>query len=246
MINKRLATSKKFASVDNDFAQLLYCMLLPHADRDGRIEGDPAIIKGLCFPRRDSVNRRKISDGLRRLSEACLIVWYEVESDHFIEICKFKENQEGLRYEREAKSQIPPPEHENPAVVGVTPAVDNKNPLNLREEKRSRREDKPPISPKGGRSSDFDRFYTAYPRKRNKDSAKTAFEKRYKDLPPIDELIAIVEKWSETDGWKRENGQFIPYPGTWLNKGGWQDEIPEPQPGQTVKPKRTEFEEVKF
>ena len=54
-------------------------------------------------------------------------------------------------------------------------------------------------------------------------------EKRFKkrELPEISELVSIVERWSKTEDWTKQNGQFIPYPATWLNSAGWEDELRE-------------------
>jgi uncharacterized protein YdaU (DUF1376 family) len=70
----------------------------------------------------------------------------------------------------------------------------------------------------------FDRFWKAYPNKKGKKDAAKAFAKA-KDLPPIDELVAEVELQSRSDEWRKDNGQFIPHPATWLNRGGWMDEV---------------------
>jgi predicted phage replisome organizer len=73
---------------------------------------------------------------------------------------------------------------------------------------------------------DFQKFYEAYPKKKSKGDAEKAFKKVAALLPPIEELVSIVEKWKETADWKKDGGQFIPYPGSWLRAYGWEDEIP--------------------
>lgn len=78
-------------------------------------------------------------------------------------------------------------------------------------------------------SVEFEKFWSSYPRKKDKDAAWRAWKnkKKEKRLPPVDELIAIVEKWRETDGWQEEGGRYIPYPAKWLNAAAWLDELPE-------------------
>ncbi|WP_175683866.1 replication protein [Burkholderia cenocepacia] len=71
----------------------------------------------------------------------------------------------------------------------------------------------------------FATFYAAYPKKRNRADAEKAFAK----LNPDDSLLAVLLKAVEVakrsrDDWRRENGKFIPYPGTWLNGRMWEDE----------------------
>jgi hypothetical protein len=71
---------------------------------------------------------------------------------------------------------------------------------------------------------DFDFFWNAYPRKVKKQKAKEAFIKARKKgaLPPIDELVQIIEAQKAWPAWK--DPQFIPHPTTWLNAGEWENE----------------------
>lgn len=80
----------------------------------------------------------------------------------------------------------------------------------------------PPKSPSTGDA--FERFWSVYPRKIGKQSAKRAFE-RVK--APLETLVTAVERQKCSDQWTQNNGQFIPHPATWLNQGRWDDELPE-------------------
>lgn len=83
-------------------------------------------------------------------------------------------------------------------------------------------DDIPPKSPSKGDA--FERFWSVYPRKIGKQSAKRAFE-RVK--VPLETLVTAVERQKCSDQWTQNNGQFIPHPATWLNQGRWDDELPE-------------------
>jgi hypothetical protein len=74
-------------------------------------------------------------------------------------------------------------------------------------------------------SSDFEEWWTAYPKKRSKEAAFKAWKKAKSKLPALDRHIQIVKNWSMTDDWKKEGGQFIPYPQKWLSEGKWMDEL---------------------
>lgn len=76
-------------------------------------------------------------------------------------------------------------------------------------------------------SVEFERFWKAYPKKRGKDAAFRVWEKRRKahDLPPVDELLAVLDVAVQSHDWQKDNGQFIPYPATWLNQGRWADDF---------------------
>lgn len=72
----------------------------------------------------------------------------------------------------------------------------------------------------------FDLFWQSYPKKRDKGNAEKWFKKNKpsKDLVAI--MITKIEEFKKTDDWKKQNGQFIPYPATWLNGKMWEDELP--------------------
>jgi hypothetical protein len=71
----------------------------------------------------------------------------------------------------------------------------------------------------------FSLFWDKYPRK----VAKAAAEKAFNKLKPNEELLntilARLEVLKKSDGWVKDNGQFIPYPATFLNGRRWEDEI---------------------
>lgn len=103
----------------------------------------------------------------------------------------------------------------------ITP--DNKNDNNRIEKKRSRIE-KNNVSPSGDAvESQFLMFWEKYPKKVGKGAALAAWRKVKR--PPLSKLLAALETQVGSSQWKRENGQFIPHPSTWLNQGRWDDEI---------------------
>lgn len=81
--------------------------------------------------------------------------------------------------------------------------------------------------------SEFDLWWKDYPRQVAKQDALKAWQKA-KDKPPVSEMIEILKKQCDQEQWQKENGKFIPYPATYLNKGRWEDEI---EPHNLNKPK---------
>lgn len=79
-------------------------------------------------------------------------------------------------------------------------------------------EPEPPVT-----QSDFDRFWTAYPRKTGKKAAEKSWEKAI-DKPDIEAVLASIERQRASQDWTKDGGQFIPHPATWLNQGRWADE----------------------
>lgn len=82
----------------------------------------------------------------------------------------------------------------------------------------------------------FATFWKAYPRNVAKDDARKAFDKRKPDAEMLAMMLAAIEVQSKSDAWAKDGGQFIPYPGTWLRGGRWQDGDGQGQPttGSTV------------
>jgi len=84
----------------------------------------------------------------------------------------------------------------------------------------------------------FDRFWDVYPKKVGKDAARKAFAKV---KVQADDLITAVETQKQSAQWKKNNGQFIPNPATWLNQGRWDDEL---EMAETQNGKMTTFWDV--
>jgi len=79
-----------------------------------------------------------------------------------------------------------------------------------------------PISP-----TLFDTFWNAYPKKLSKAAAKKAWDKIKPDEQLLVTMMATIERAKTSENWTKENGQYIPYPATWLNGERWKDEYPE-------------------
>lgn len=79
---------------------------------------------------------------------------------------------------------------------------------------------------------DFAVFWKAYPRKESKAQARKAFAKVNVRL---DILLQALGVQKQTDQWRRDGGQFIPYASTWLNQRRWEDEPPA-QPEKEAEP----------
>ena len=92
--------------------------------------------------------------------------------------------------------------------------------------KKPRRKREPKLNVEPEYSPEFKRFYAAYPRKIAKREAWYAWEK-IRPVPDgaiVDTMICVIEKFKRTAQWQKDGGQYIPYPGAWLNQGRWSDE----------------------
>lgn len=73
----------------------------------------------------------------------------------------------------------------------------------------------------------FDQFWSAYPRKAAKGDALKVWLRLKVDDAMLAQILAAVEAQKSSDQWRRNGGQFVPYPATWLNGQRWQDEAAE-------------------
>lgn len=71
----------------------------------------------------------------------------------------------------------------------------------------------------------FDEFWAAYPRKAGKAEALKAWKKINPDAALHSAMLDAVAAHKQSDQWRRDNGQYIPYPATWLNGERWKDEV---------------------
>lgn len=73
----------------------------------------------------------------------------------------------------------------------------------------------------------FADFWSAYPRKDAKKSARKVFLRIVNDADDPDDLLAqildAIALAKRSHQWQKDNGQFIPLPATWLNQERWED-----------------------
>lgn len=71
----------------------------------------------------------------------------------------------------------------------------------------------------------FKRFYNAYPKKKSRGKALSWFKTHKPKSSLVNTMIESLEKQKLTLDWQKQNGRYIPYPATWLNASGWENEI---------------------
>src|SRR5215831_13765216 len=96
LLSKSLGCSRRFNALLEshnglaEFAQLLYAMLIPHADDFGRLTGDPFSVRLMVMP----ASPRPVedfADAIRALHDVDLVTVYEIANDLWIQINKFDE-----------------------------------------------------------------------------------------------------------------------------------------------------------
>jgi hypothetical protein len=107
MITNQICRDKAVHNLSDDLSRLSFTWLITFADCEGRVFGDPAIIKSALFPRREDISVERMTFYIKEWADAGLIVWYETDGDQWIYFPKFEKNQPGLRKDREPESDIP-------------------------------------------------------------------------------------------------------------------------------------------
>lgn len=93
----------------------------------------------------------------------------------------------------------------------------------------------PPVLKDDFIEKSFATFWTCYPKKRSKPDALRAWKKIKPDPALADEIMTGLQKWSESYDWMKDNGRYVPYPASWLNNRGWEDDIPSAKTPEPVK-----------
>jgi uncharacterized protein YdaU (DUF1376 family) len=61
----------------------------------------------------------------------------------------------------------------------------------------------------------FEEFWSSYPNKKD----------WLKHSPNLTKVLSALKAQKNSEQWKKDNGQFIPLPTTWLNGARWEDEV---------------------
>jgi len=109
IITNKISRNKQVNDLSDDTCRLLFTWMITFTDRDGRMFGDPAVVRNMIFARRTDITVEQVESYLQEMVNAGLIIWYEAGGDKFIWFPGFDNNQPGLRRDREPESEFPPP-----------------------------------------------------------------------------------------------------------------------------------------
>jgi hypothetical protein len=70
----------------------------------------------------------------------------------------------------------------------------------------------------------FDEFWAEYPKKRSKGQAEKTWVKLKPDEQLFEAIMTGLKRAKTSADWAKNGGQYIPYPSTWLNAKGWEDD----------------------
>jgi hypothetical protein len=194
------------------FYQGLWCF----ADKEGRLEYRPKYFKVSIFPY-DKVDIEKCLNQLS--NHKPFIQIYEVDEKKYIQILKWNDHQSPHHTE---KNSIFPP---------APPYKDKEKDKEKDKAARSELEVKEPsinrcLTVKSNQSIEqHEIFWKIYPKRKNKGDSEKAWLKLRPSIELQQKITQKVNQLKLSEDWIKENGKFIPYPATWLNAKGWEDEI---------------------
>jgi hypothetical protein len=246
-----ISTSRKIRCVSGDKwfrigCHLVFTWMVAWGDDDGRLRGEPLWILANVLPN-EGLSVDEIGTILFELGKVGLIQWYEVDGEKFVQIVDNKERQR-IRKDRYNPSIYPscngnsticqpldgqtadkPPQTRDPL---LTQSLSQTVSLSLPRAPRKKRDAiEHPL---------FQKFWSAYPKKRSKGQAEKAFNSINPDEQLVDKMLSTIERAKKSVDWMKEKGKFIPHPATWLNAKGWEDEETEdPAPGVSEKTRQT-------
>lgn len=240
-------TNEKLCSL-HECAHLFAAALLNYVDDEGYFNANPRLIKGALFP-------------LREPSVSIPVMLKELSSVGYLELGEADDGREYGRVVHFLEHQVvnrPSPSkikglaiswntHGTLTEHSVSPHSGNGKEQGKEQGTGNREQGHAPARvtcTKDKIERDFDLFWAAYPKKVGKKDALRRFRMALKSgLPPIEVLVASIEKQRDSDQWRRDGGQYIPNPSTWLNQGRWEDELRE-GPGRKLLPQERAHQEI--
>lgn len=194
-------------------ARLLFIGLWNFADDDGRMPYSTTRIKLQILPA-DSAD---ISALLGEIRGKLLIDVYVVDDKEYLHICQFSKHQK--------IDKRTPSKHPNPPISTEPPRIPPSLPDGREGNGREEEGNKTSIpTPKKINEVGFEIFWAAYPKRKSKGDAEKAFFKINPDERLLSVILAAIDQAKTQEDWQKERGKYIPYPASWLNAKGWQDE----------------------
>lgn len=248
-------------------ARLAYIGMWNWADDYGRGTLNLKELDGFIFPNDDvaelCVGTSDDSEGtsytFRRVVKEVVTAFglkvYEVDRRTYFEIPSWSDHQ---RTERKAKSKFPAPSEgvdvtdqwklggvkevptsakEVPTEsVGSSDASEGSSGIGTGEQGNRGTGDKKTSSNRSSYPASFEEWYEIYPRHVGKADALKAWKAATKKVNR-DDLNDATRRWAQAYEASGKDPNYIPYPATWLRRGGWDDELPTAELLPATKPR---------
>ena len=230
IIKESICTSNEIDALKPE-EEILFYRIIVNCDDFGRMDARLPILRAKCFPLRiDSVKDKDIRAWMDSLIKQGLIFTYEADGKEYLQMTTWEKHQQ-IRAKR---SKFPAPEDGviTSEIIGnqvIANVPENPIQSNLESESNPN-----PTSTQSTLKDRFETFWTNYPKKRSKGQAEKAWAKIKPNEQLTGEILSALERAKTSADWHKDGGQFIPYPATWLNAKGWEDDY---TPTLTVVPK---------
>lgn len=201
-------------------AALLYTWMIPHTEDDRSITADPEEILLTVIPGNRKLTVEKVQIFLNAMVDLNLLTMHNGRL--FFPAESFYKYQS---YIPENKRNYDEPAKPTPTTTPQNAEEHRKTPQNTASPSPSLSLSL--INNKYTCANSFIEFWQAYPKKRSKGDAEKAWNKIQPDEQLHNRIMQSLERAKTSADWTKENGQFIPYPATWLNAKGWEDEYKE-------------------
>lgn len=230
----------------SEFSEIFFYRLIVQCDDYGRMDARVKLLKSKLFPlRTEKISDKDIEDALAALVSAGLIRMYVVDGKPYLEMKTWGKHQQI----RAHKSKYPKPEdgeEYQPDTIEIecnqnessdincyqmqsdeikcsrNPIQKESNPNNVHESQS--RSANGTRSKKSDPCEGFAEFYAIYPRKQAKQDAIKAWNSLSPDAELREIIFAALNKQKNTEQWKKDGGQFVPLPASWIRGRRWEDQ----------------------
>ena len=206
MLNRDISNSKKFAALSPK-AAVLFCMIIPHLNSHGKLNGGAGFLKDEICPRLNYISLNDISKLMKEISDNTNMKWFEHEGRFWIHSINFLSQHQELKVDRLGQDLLPSYSGVNPDLV----------PPEVEEEE----EDKGAAA-RVFLDEVFVKLWDVFPRRERRKDAEKHFRatvKSKRDCHLIN--YALAEYLQKIKGL---DPKYIMQGGTWFNN--WQDYIP--------------------
>jgi hypothetical protein len=139
-VSGKIIVDRKVHDLSSDTCRLAYTWMIPLADKEGRVTGEPEMLLSQIFPRRRDVSANDMQGFIDEWVQAGFIfVYLGKDGDKVIQLVNFEKHQIGLRKDREPDSIFDNPE-DCRIIAGRLP---EENPVKLIKDKLSEGEESP-------------------------------------------------------------------------------------------------------
>lgn len=228
ILKESICTSENIDQL-TPFQETFFYRLMVNCDDYGRMDARPKVLSSKLFPLRD-IRINQITDALRALSSAELVVLYEENGHPFLQMITWDRHQTI----RAKKSKYPAPDstckqmNADEIICKQMNADESKcsrnpiqsNPIRNPNPNPTRAREKDTLPDDG-----FDSFWKEYPNRVAKQDAVKARKKLKVDPELLEKIMTGLSRWKASDEWSRDGGRYIPHPATWLNGRRWEDEV---------------------